>query len=335
MKTILVPIDFSPDSKNALLYALELAQKPHIRIIVFHAFYPAALPPAAYETPSFIQNLERVKCRELEQYVNVCKEAAPHDYVFDFRCAPKVTKPENLVPGYTEQVFHTIVAVQEPQERFADQVTCVARMGTVYEQILSVAEAYEADLIVMGMQGGSALEQALIGSTTLSIMRNCSVPVLGVPLHARFRGLRSVVFASDLSRQPDKTLLRLLRGFMKTFKPRLELLHLHRQQDMQAEYRNVERTLEAFDEQLHDIDYKVVLRQRPEVVAGIREYLQERQPSALILSPQKHTFIKRLFNKSVTAQMVAYHDVPLLTLPSSRTNWQEREPEELEKVHEH
>ncbi|WP_187261619.1 universal stress protein [Pontibacter beigongshangensis] len=329
MKTVLIPIDYSPDSKNALLFALELAQKAKFRVIVFHAFYPAASPPAIYEVPSFIESLEKEKSLELEQYVQDCKASLPQDFVFDFRCAARGAA-ENQVPGYTEQVFHTIVAAQASRERYATPVACVAKLGTVYEQIMLMEESSEADLVVMGMQGGGTLGKALVGSTTVSVMRNSRVPVLGVPLKATFRGLRSAVFASDLSRQPDLLLLRLLRNFMKTFRPRLEMLHLHRQPDVQAEYKNVERTLQVLDEQLHDLDYKVVLRQRTEVVAGIQEFLQERQPSLLILSPQKHTFLERLLRKSVTAQMAANSAVPLLTLPSSNTRWHDHAEQELE-----
>ncbi|TXK36862.1 universal stress protein [Pontibacter qinzhouensis] len=330
MKTILVPVDFSLGSKNALLFALEVAQKAKLKVVVFHAFYAASAPPAMYEIPLFLPELEKEKCRELDQFVASCKADAPNDYVYDFKCVAKAGQHVNQVPGYAEQVFHTILATHAPKERYTARVTCVAKMGKVQDQIVSIAGAYEADLVIMGMQGGGSLGKAIIGSTTVSVMRNSRVPVLGVPLWARFRSLSSVIFASDLSRQPDNELLRLLRDFMKTFRPRLEVLHLHRHPDMQIAYKNIERALESFDEQLHDVDYKVVLRQRTDVVAGIREYVQEKQASILILSPQKHTFLERLLNKSVTAQMVAYNEVPLLTLPSFGTGWQVREPEELE-----
>ncbi|WP_187261624.1 universal stress protein [Pontibacter beigongshangensis] len=324
MKTILVPIDYSPDAKNALLYALELAHKARVKVIVFHAFYPAALPPAAYEVPGFIHNLEKEKSNKLEKYVNDSKSDLPQDLIFDFKCHAGGDSAQSQVPGNREQVFHTMAVVQAPRERYTTHVTCVAKLGTVYEQILEMAEAYEVDLVVMGMQGGGGFGQALVGSTTLSVMRNSRVPVLGVPMRATFRGLRSVVFASDLSKHPDLLLLRLLRDFIKIFKPRLEVLHLHQQTDVQAEYKNVERALEVLDEQLHDIDYRLALRQRPEVVGGIQEYVQEHQSSILILSPQKHSFLERLLRKSVTAQMAANSAVPLLTLPSSRSRWEEK-----------
>jgi nucleotide-binding universal stress UspA family protein len=48
MNTILVPVDFSPASRNAAIYAAELAKQLHTRLLLFHAYM---LPTPISEVP--------------------------------------------------------------------------------------------------------------------------------------------------------------------------------------------------------------------------------------------------------------------------------------------
>lgn len=50
----------------------------------------------------------------------------------------------------------------------------------VYEGILSAAEAFEDDLIVMGSHGRHGLGKLLLGSTTQRVLANTDLPVLVV-----------------------------------------------------------------------------------------------------------------------------------------------------------
>ena len=57
-------------------------------------------------------------------------------------------------------------------------VEAVAAFGHAADQILKLALADHADLIVMGVQGRTALDMALFGSTTNHVVRQASCPVL-------------------------------------------------------------------------------------------------------------------------------------------------------------
>ncbi|QCR21401.1 universal stress protein [Pontibacter sp. SGAir0037] len=330
MKTLFVPTDFSQDATNALLYALDMAKATPAKMIVFHAFFPVMSPPAAYEIPSLIPELERGKALELEEYVKEVQQAVSSDVVLDYYS----TGGSYLAVDPSQQVsksgYHTIEEIHEPVSLQAVNITCVAKMGAIFEQILSAATAYSADLVIMGMQGHDALSQALIGSTTLSVMRNSRIPVMGIPKGARFRGLRSVVFASDLSRQPDLFVLRKLHDFVRAYNPKLQVLHLYKHQDQLAELKKTSLALDVLDRQLRDLAYQVVLKQKENVPEGIQAFVQEQQADLLILSPQRHNWLDRLLNKSVTEKMTASSAFPLLTLPASEAR--EATSEEAEEA---
>lgn len=54
-------------------------------------------------------------------------------------------------------------------------------LGTPSKEILHTAEEWEADLIVMGTHGKTALGQMLTGSVAEHVLRHSKVPVLLVP----------------------------------------------------------------------------------------------------------------------------------------------------------
>lgn len=125
MKTILVPIDYSPNSKSVLLYALKLVQKSSLNVIVFHVFHPMVSPPAAYDTPSVIPALEKEKVLELEEYVKDSMSVLPEDIVINYTCVEGAGQS-----GGSSN--HAIAIEKGPRERYASRVTYVAKMGTIY-----------------------------------------------------------------------------------------------------------------------------------------------------------------------------------------------------------
>ncbi|GAA4436922.1 hypothetical protein GCM10023188_30540 [Pontibacter saemangeumensis] len=332
MKTILIPVDYSPNSKSALLYALKMAHKADLKVVVFHSFYYMVSPPAAYDIPSFIPDLEREKSKELEQYVRETRDALQEDVVITYKHLKNDVQRVNAKPAQLRSVFHTSQVSRTHRDNYPAHVTCVAKLGSVYDQIMIAAEAYGADMIVMGMQGKGALGQAVIGSTTISVMRNSRVPVLGVPLNMMFNDSETVVFASDLRQQPNKLMLNKLRDYVRTFCPKLEVLHIDKEHDLKAVQQKAKDALEIIDRQLYDLDYKVILQQRVDVAAGIQAYVQEHRADLLVLGPQKHSLLEKLLNKSVTSRIVANSVCPLLALPVPKTGNQDIAAEELEHV---
>lgn len=56
----------------------------------------------------------------------------------------------------------------------------VAALGRAYEEIVRMARERDADLIVLGVHGRSALNVVLFGSTANQVVRNATCPVVTV-----------------------------------------------------------------------------------------------------------------------------------------------------------
>lgn len=143
---ILVAVDDSPCSEKVIQYAREIAFGQEISIAL----------------------------------VSVTTPAAPVDYAAD----PLLGQQSIVVPEITEiQEANAQEYLETLAREFDEQnaVFCYSRIGDIREEILSLVQEWDADLIVMGTTGKSGLEHFLAGSVSESVIRKAPCPVLVIP----------------------------------------------------------------------------------------------------------------------------------------------------------
>ncbi len=86
-----------------------------------------------------------------------------------------------LIPriGESLDVAPTIKKLLE-QEGYSGESRLATLFGDPNEEILNYAEEHKIDFIVMGAHGRKGLNRVLIGSTTASVVRHASIPVISV-----------------------------------------------------------------------------------------------------------------------------------------------------------
>ncbi|MBM2840250.1 MAG: uspa protein [Bacteroidetes bacterium] len=141
VQRILVPIDFSIHSKNALRYALPLAEQfgasLHLVYVVEPTVYPADL------------GFGQVVLPEVEEELR-------------------------------ERGFQELKALIEREIGGRVKATSAVRTGKPHQEILAEAGEQKADLIVVATHGNTGVEQMLFGSTAMRIVRLAKCPVLTV-----------------------------------------------------------------------------------------------------------------------------------------------------------
>lgn len=150
IERILVPVDFSTVSMQALEYAIDFAQPLDAEIVVLFVveqFYYAT--PADLYGPS----------------VNVGMIAEEH---------------QRAGRAQLEQLSKQL-AKRKVRAR------TVMLTGTPYQGIVSAAKRVKADLIVMATHGRTGLTRMLIGSTAERVVRTAACPVLTVHGYRRGR----------------------------------------------------------------------------------------------------------------------------------------------------
>jgi nucleotide-binding universal stress UspA family protein len=141
ISSILVPIDFSLHSKNALKYAVPLAEKfgasLHLVYVVEPTIYPADLGFGQVVLPGVEEELREKGGEELQSLM------------------------EKEIGGRVKS-------------------SCAVRTGNPHQEILREAEELGVALIVVATHGHSGVEHMLFGSTADRIVRNAKCPVLTV-----------------------------------------------------------------------------------------------------------------------------------------------------------
>jgi len=275
MKTIIVPTDFSETSYNAARYALGLARQMNTaRVVLYHA-YELIVPIPDVPTSVPMVNPDELRSASMEGLDKMKRELEP-------------LLPEN-----------TILASR-------------AENHLLPANIDQVAKQEEADLIVMGITGGSQLEEILVGSNTIDVVKHTTCPVIIVPGSARFRPIRKIVFACDFRKVVETTPVQPLKKLLNVFKPELHVLSIdheskHFTSDTPYETLMLDTLLEGYDPQFHFIDHT-------NVVQGIMDFAGKQEADLILIIPKKHGLFDHIFKRSRTTQLAFHTHVPLLAI---------------------
>jgi nucleotide-binding universal stress UspA family protein len=159
VREILVPVDYSRDSQQALWWGMSLAGKYGSRLLLFHV-----IPKAVDEV-----------------FAPGIAVTSPPAYYLE-RMAPG-NRP---FPGQTLIIDLIDKALTELQD-FAQKhlkepvpLECKVGVGKPAEEILRVAREGGIDLIVMGTHGHTGLRHLLLGSVAEEVTRHAPCPVFTI-----------------------------------------------------------------------------------------------------------------------------------------------------------
>ena len=139
---IVVPVDFSDYSEEALVYATQIAGCHKSKVIVLHVVHDPAEMPGYYT-----KKKKKVLGRMQDAAAEMLKE------------------------------FLDKVHKDHPEIKGLKKVETMMVMGLPVTRILQVVEKTNAGLVVMGSQGRTGLKHILLGSKAEQIVHLCPVPV--------------------------------------------------------------------------------------------------------------------------------------------------------------
>lgn len=136
---LLVPVDFSPSSRQSLAEAVTLARQFGSRITLVHVVEPMVLP----------ENL--------------------------MLAVPELPEVGGSLVGDSEQRLTRLAEREIPPEH---RGACYVRVGRPYDEICQLAASEQTDLIVLCTHGYTGLKHVLLGSTAERVVRHAPCRVL-------------------------------------------------------------------------------------------------------------------------------------------------------------
>lgn len=191
-------------------------------------------------------------------------------------------------------------------------IEAISINGDIEEVLDRQVRRLGADLVVMGMKGGS-FSRKLFGSSTTYIMEHAAYPVLVIPDQAQFNGLSRILLAYDAKCLRENNTLYFLKELAAHYKAKVEILHV-----VQGQVPEFYEVPEVFniEEVLDGIDYSFRQLETDRVLDGIQQGIEELKADMLVMVPHKADFWASVFTSSKTRYMSFTSHVPLLVLPN-------------------
>jgi nucleotide-binding universal stress UspA family protein len=270
MNRILVPFDFSHNSRNALTYAAKLAKLAQAELTVLHAYDRAAI-------------LEGMTLEGTRQ-------------------------------GMQKEEHHLHTHLDLPPA----VVKTIIREGELVDEVSEHLTKNSVDLVVMGTRGASGLQEVLVGSGTVGLLQEISVPMLIIPESAEFGKVRNILLCSDLKEVENDNNLDLVKELALLFQAVVRIAHVDTGSEVPSYEQELERRREksVFSPEV-PASYKRIHGKT--VLEGIRYYLELKGDNDLVVMiNRKHSFIDSLFRVNHTHKMAYHTTLPLLVIPEGK-----------------
>lgn len=274
LKNILVPVDFSNCSKNALKIGIDLAKQHGSTVHLMNAIH---IPAPQVDVTGGHVMVEPV----FEDY----EKRAEHE----FEQLKIEFEPLNDVTYQT----HTLVSV-------------------VPEAVLTCIDEQSIDLIVMGTKGNHSTLEKLIGGTSADVVRCARVPVLLVPENVSSLKPGIIGYATDLGEIDDINRLEPLLYFAQMTNAEVQVFYVTKSLEGMSSAKSLQS--QKISDYLSTVPHSFHCVEDRKITHGIFEFIETHQLDMLTMYPRKHGLLDRIIKGSVTKTIAMDIHIPLLSI---------------------
>jgi nucleotide-binding universal stress UspA family protein len=277
MKNILVPTDFSDQATYALDLAADIARKSKARV----------------------------------QLLNVVE--APHGS--SFNAMGEVTMPDASDNLYFVQLIES--AKKKFDEMAADgkysdiKLEGLVEVGHPFEHISRSIAEHEVDLVVMGTQGSSGLEEIFVGSNTEKVVRRVDCPVLTVKSLVSTDSIKNIAFATNFRDDYSKLIEQLVK-LQKIFDATIHIVSINTPSNFEND-RYYKQAMKKFAEEHQLENYTMNVYNDDPEEDGIIYFAEDINADMIALGTHGRTGIGRLLSGSIAEDVVNHAKRPVWT----------------------
>jgi nucleotide-binding universal stress UspA family protein len=228
----------------------------------------------------------------------------------------------NILQKGEEEVDATynLRSIEEKLKKsFGPELNCesIVTHGDLVATIKKTIAVQQPDLIVMGTKGASGLKKILIGSNTVKLIANTTVPILVIPEVAQFenflrKGKNTIVLATDLALLENVRSIDVLKKIaLLIVEPKLKVLSVRPKNTVLNDLQRMERDflLSMFNSEIESERITVF---SSNVIRGINFYLEKNPDTGFVAMIAKDS--GQLIQKHFTREMASHTHLPLLVM---------------------
>jgi nucleotide-binding universal stress UspA family protein len=217
------------------------------------------------------------------------------------------------------------IALREAQKIAEEEralIKTVCEEGEIYERIVDLADAENADVIVMGRRGVHSIDRALVGSVTARVIGHTQRDVLVVPLEGAV-GWKRILVATDGSKYSAAAVQKAI-DFARSYGGDLLVISVV---DVPTEFyaeapkavedlvRKAKEYTAAVRKQAEDAGVKAeTFIGEAEADAAIVNLAREQNVNLIVVGSHGRTGLRRLLMGSVTEHVIGHAPCPVLVV---------------------
>lgn len=279
IQRILVPVDYSENSRVALSYGLQLTDQFGAFLTVLNVF----------------QLKKRNHFQKLDTIVQLEKEAA----------------------NEAKELINAFIGTTKDQLKIGAEkklkINPIARIGFPVEEILQLTEQHTFDIVIMGQKGQESSKSSAVGSSTQKIIENLKVPILTIPATAKFRGIQRVVYFTNIEDANLPAIGQLLK-FCGLFDAEVVLMHYHPEgafptpdfrQKLQSRIQSALNYPNLFVNILEDADLQ----------KGLEKFNLDQKVDLLAVNAEEASLFRKAYTVERAMEMSSGLRIPLAVIP--------------------
>ena len=274
MKKILFPTDFSEAATNAFIHALEFAKIVNAELILLHTF---EIP--VYDSQFFPENYAAI-------YSSI--ELAKFETFKDEIPKLKAIAAERNLEGIV--IKHRLMD------------------GDLIYNLKNVVAEDNIDFVIMGTNGISDWTTFFLGSNTSSVISGVEVPVLCVPIDAKFKKIKIIGFTTRYREKDKKELRKVLKIAKKTNAKVRSLYVRTTASDVSLE------TIKEWEREFSDENVEFLVLPSDDVKETIIDFILFKDIDILTTITHKRSFFESLFSSGFSKKITKEVSIPVLVM---------------------
>lgn len=271
---ILVPIDFSKCSENALAFAIQLADKIKANIQVLN------IPP--FDT----SNMENP--------------------------VTGLVVVEEQISQSRKRLIKSVQKAIESVRSSLDESPSIQNnieMGRIEATICDQAVRNQVDYIIMGTQGENSTLDKYLGSVASNVLKNAPCPVMVIPENTEFEKKLVIGYATDFLDADPFKIWKAIKNF-KPFQPEIKCVHFNEKQVYKED--KIKELELYFAETAPELSVEIYSLPVRDKVKDMNDFIEEHNVNMLVMYKPKRTFFESIFHISYTQKMARHTNIPLL-----------------------
>ena len=286
MKTILIPTDFSDNAWNTISFAMQFLKGERCTFYFLHTY-----------TPAFYRM----------------------DYMLG---GPEFSAiPDKGVDASIEGLEKTLEAVKAKFGNAKHIYETVSAFNILTDEINSLTNKKDIDLIIMGTQGASGVKEIFLGTNTVHVIGKASIPVLVIPSGYRYKPIERILFSADYESNYDSKDLYSAIEIAKMNHAEITVLHM----------KEVHRLTKAQEENkaflgrcLAQVPHSFIEENGAYDPRHIITYLEQHNYGLLVMMKRKHSLFERVVTRQHVDQVGFHVQLPFLVIPDTHFNAKSR-----------